>query len=69
MTFQSYSGTPQTAFINRRVNEVFDLCKNFKFVTENNLMNAIKFEEGFVPMVSGKKNEVANLVLQISVSF
>lgn len=64
--FPNYCGTRQTDFIHDKITQMYNLCQNFKFVTEDNLLNHLQIEHGFVPMMSGKKNEVANLLLQVS---
>lgn len=51
-------------FIDRKIEGVNLMCKKFSFVTENTCQ--IRYIDGFVPMQSAKKNDIANLMLQVS---
>lgn len=66
--FEDYFTTQKTDFIHSKIDELYKICSQFKFVTSLPVHHS-KFEHGFVPIISGKKNEVPNLLLQVSVSF
>lgn len=62
--FQTHSDLVLTNFIDDKVNEVHEICKNFQFVTQDT--GPPKQLAGFVPFFTKKGNDIPNLLRQIS---
>lgn len=54
-------------FIASKIDPIVQLCKSFEFVTESSFRAGMPRIAGFTTVSSGKKNDIANLMSQVTV--